>query len=1344
MVIVKKIVLFTLLFFSVSVGAFQQQDYYFRHLTTEDGLSQNTVLSILQDDKGFMWFGTKDGLNRYDGKSVKVFKYEKDNDYCLGNNTIWSLLQLPDGKIWIGTDKGIYVYDPIYEHFTPFLSKTKKNESITNEVLDMQLDKFGNIWISSQNLFRYSLNTNELETFLYTEREFSDESSFLAQTWSVNIDYDDQVWINIMHGGIKRFNPYKNELINYYYDSHGNDLLSSQISRSIDVSKNFLLIGSFNDGLRLLDKTNGEITSFRLNSNISQNLFVRTLGVFSDENYWIGTESGLYIYDPVQKEMMVHLTHNINDPCSLSDNAIYSMYEDREGGVWIGTYFGGVNYYPLPYNYFKRYYPVANKNSISGERVSGICEDADGNIWIGTEDAGLNKLDVESNLFESFLPNHPPSGLSYHNVHDVVLDDELLWIATFSQGINVYNTKTKKWKYYVKGNQEGMLKNNDIFAIFKDSSSNIWIGTSNGTYIFDRKTDKFIPQEYMGQHFVSDIIEDSYGNIWFSTYDQGAFCYNLRTQECVHYNYDSDVSGSICHYKLTCMFIDSQKRIWFASESRGICRFDYSTQNFITYELKDGLGLSNITVYKILEDDNKNLWLSSNLGIVKFNPQNTNIQFFTQDNGVFGKQFNYKSGHKDKSGRMYFGSVRGLVSFHPSNLQINENVPAVSITEFSLLSGQTITRTNNDHLTLKYNQSAFKISFAALSYVAPEMNRYACMMEGLETDWNYLGHSNEITYSNLRPGKYTFKVKASNNDGFWNDEGESLIIQVSPPFWRTNVAWVLYTILVFFSIFKFISYYKNKSIKESKRNQIIFEKEKEKEIYNSKIQFFTQIAHEVRTPLTLINGPLEYILNNDVKKDELHNNLRIMKNNTDRLLSLINQLLDFRKFESGRIDLTYTHQNLNEIIEEIYTRFKQLIKQKSLNFVLSLPSQPVFADVDKEAFIKIVSNLFSNAIKFGNKKVEVELSEGDEYAKLTINNDGKKIPKIHKDDIFCAFFQIGTNKEIVNSGSGIGLSIVKSFVELHGGNVYLDVQKHEMNSFVVKLPKKQSRVFEMHDDLTYVSMVETYTKEISHEKKQKSTSILLVEDDEELLVFLKDRLQSNYRILTAKNGVEALMILNKEIVHLVVSDIMMPVMDGIELCRKIKNESKYAHLPIILLTAKADIQSKIIGFESFADAYVEKPFSLEYLKLQISNLIENRNKIRETFINSPLVLHASTTELNKSNEQFLKKLTEEINNNLSNEHFNVDHLAKSVNMSRSSLLRKVKELFDSTPSDLIRSVRLKRAAEIFTAGNCKINEVCYHVGFTSPSYFAKAFQKEFGILPKDFVKEISISNSLEV
>jgi len=1161
-----------------------------------------------------------------------------------------------------------------------------------------------------------------------------DKKANFPRPWSVLTDNDQTVWVSMHNLGIRKYNRHNNFIENLAFDAGKRDLSKTLFSEMVNYQNNFIIAGTLNEGLKIIDKVSGQIKPFADNgSGINKQLYVRSLNMF-DDNLWVGTESGLYIIDPESRRVN-YIYQNKNDQFSLSDNVIYSMYKDREGGIWIGTYFGGVNYIPKQNTFFEKYYPMANRNSISGERVSGICEDTNGNIWIGTEDAGLNKFNPATKKFEHFKINAGQNSLSYHNVHDLIIDGDHLWVGFFNNGIDVINLKNNQVKHYSKSNTPGMLDNNDVFALYKDKTGKIWVGTSSDAFIYDKETDKFIKQNQIGQHFISDITEDKDGRIWLATYDAGAFRYNPRTKECRHYDYDPKNDKSICFYKIISIFVDSKNRIWFTGESGGISMYDERTDNFKRYGLEHGF-VSDV-IYKILEDKKGNLWLSSNSGLMKFNPENNGINVFNTGNGVLSNQFNYKSGFKDKSGKMYFGEINGLIAFNPESFVRNNYVPPVVITDFKLLDktnsySKDIIFNQSREITLKYNQSSFSIEFAALSYAAPERNRYAYKMEGLDNRWVYLDKAQKIIFSNLPSGKYRFEIKASNNDGVWNEKGGYIDIIIKPPFWKSSLAYFIYFVLIIWLVIYIFKQNTKKLNRKNENDRILFEKEKEKEIYNAKIDFFTNIAHEVRTPLTLIKSPLEYLINNNVDKKELDANLSVMEKNTNRLLTLINQLLDFRKIEAQSFSLTFVRTDIVDLLAETYIRFTPGAKQRNLVFRLEKPPYNVFADIDREAVAKVISNLISNAIKYAEAEIDIQLTASDEKFLIRVTSDGNMIPEEMKELIFEPFFQIKNNdKGRVNSGSGIGLALARSLVELHKGRLFLDKTIVDKNSFVLSMPLNQSNKIILKNETEPTGQTDNVPEQPASATKEK---ILVVEDDEDLLHFITEKLGFFYHVATAKNGVEALEVLEKENVSIIISDIVMPQMDGLELCKKLKEDVNFSHIPFVMLTAKTTIQNKIEGLESGADAYIEKPFSMDFLYVQISNLLSNRKKIKTAFASMPLV-QAGSIALNKSDEIFLNKATEAILKNIADPDFRVDQLADALSMSRSSLLRKITGISEFSPNEFIKIVRLKRAAELLQEADYSVNEVCYLVGFSYPSYFAKSFYKQFGILPKDFAKK---------
>lgn len=1305
-----------------------QDDYHFKHFNINSGLSQNTVMCIHQDTKGFMWFGTKDGLNRFDGNTFKIF-YRGNNSGSLRNGTISYITEDHNGILWIGTDKGISLYNPQTESFSDFDKITDKGEHMEDYIRKIEIDHDNNVWIlTSALLAKYNPDTDELTSMTSAFQSFSKELPN-----SISVDNDGIAWVSLFNYGILRYDIKKHKCTPFYLNPF------IKVSLNQNFKNDYLLIGTENHGLLKLNKRNGKAENIILDPTETDQ-FVRSVKMLSENELWIGTESGVYVYTPNEVK---HITHNIYDNYSLADNAVYSIYTDREDGIWIGTYFGGVDYLPNQSSLFEKFYPTIHPYSISGERIREFCEDQTGNLWIATEDAGLNHFNIKTRKFSQISTHTQPLSISYHNIQCLSIHENELWLGFFSKGIDVINLKNNTKRHYEKNGSKFSLDNNDIFSIYTDNTGQTWIGSSSGILQYDKEKDHFIKQKQFGGAFISDITEDKNGNLWFATYNGGAIRYNPRKKEIKNFNYNKNDSTSIAYHKIISIFKDSKKRLWFCSEDGGFCLFDDATETFKRITTQNGLP-SNV-VHKIVEDENQIFWISTNNGLVEYDPSNGNMKVFNRSNGLLTNQFNYKSGIKAKDNKIYFGSINGLISFEPQTFKESNSVADVVLTGFQIFNQevtvgpesplkQSITFTKE--IKLNYWQSSFSFDFVALSYGLSQTNKFAYKLEGLDHKWIHLDRKARVAYSNITPGNYVFRIRAIGNDGKWSDKETSVSIHVTPPFWQTPIAYILYIIIISSAIYWIISYNIKRINKRNKYKQETFENKKKEEIYNAKIDFFTNIAHEIRTPLSLIKAPLDHILNDNVDQEEMNDDLNVMDRNVNRLLSLINQLLDFREVESNVFRLDMKKININKLVEDTYIRFAPIAKQQNLSIHLEMPETPIEAVVDKEALTKICSNLFNNAVKHADSYINISLSlmsESDSF-QLKVNNDGTQIPTEFKDKIFEAFFQLKDTDKSKKSGSGIGLALVRSLIHLHQGKIYLDDQSEDI-CFVIQLPLHTKG----SDDASETEKADKIEKAENEEQLEESFygekySILVVEDHKDLQDFLADKLGKYYQVSVANNGVEALKIMNEKIINLVISDVVMPLMDGFELCKTIKSNIETSHIPVILLTAKTNLGSKIEGLKKGADAYIEKPFSTHYLLAQISNLFENRDNLRKNFSNNPLITTNSIVQT-KADEKFMNKLTEAVMTHIDVEEFNVDNLAEIMCMSRTSLHRKIKGISDMTPGDFIRIVRLKRAAELLQEGEYRINEIAILVGFQSQSYFAKSFQKQFGVLPKDFIKK---------
>ena len=1307
-----------------NIWLYSNSNYSFKHYNINNGLSQNSVHFIFQDRLGFMWFGTKDGLNRFDGSSFKTFRFSPEG--VLRDNIFHHVLEDKNGKLWVSTDGGIYIYDPKDEQFDLFKAITDYDISLDGMISDLVQDKDGDIWISIEEKGVFHYDHDGSQHHFYPIPTLPDGMRMISLFAGNNND----IWVFPYGLPMMRINKETGQTTEFQLIDDPEFLGNiGEVHKVTLEDHNQLLVATSNKGLVTINIAN-RTHQVLLDSNVTgRTIFARTFERIDNNSIWVGSESGIYILNRNEKSV-VNLRRNNFNPSSLSDNAIYAIYKDREGGVWVGSYFGGVDYYSQQYNNFELFYPIPSENSLSGSRVREFCSSSDGNIWIGTEDNGLNLFDP---LTGRFLPLPEKLGSLYTNIHAIFADGDYLWVSTFSKGLNKYHLKTGALVTYTNSTHPNSLSHNSVFALCKDRNEQLWVGTLSGLNIYDETKNHFTRIGELESIFINDIYEDSDGLIWVSTYSRGVFLFDPATGEWRKFIHNASDPTSLPYNKITSVFEDSHKRLWIATQGGGFCLYDRADDTFTTFNTTNGM--PNDVVYQIVEDNELNLWLSTNAGLVRYSPQTGTFKYYTVENGLKTNQFNYKSSFKTSDGTIYFGSIEGFMRFNPS--MFSETEYAVPIVFTELFVNNNLVRPENDNsllsqsilytdeLTLPYNKNSISLGYAVLNYSKLSENNIVYTLEGFDKEWIDPDGKQSIIYSNLKPGKYILKIKLKED----TEEIESvnvkkLTIHIRPPFWLSGLAYFIYLVLLIVAVVMLARFLEMRNLKQQREKMQLFEQQKERELYRSKIDFFTNVAHEIRTPLSLIKAPLDHVIMTENVSDDVKENLQIMSKNTDRLLNLTNQLLDFRKTESDAYLLNLEMQNVSELIRDTFSRFTPLARQRKLSFEIDLPEKDMNVLLDKEAFLKIVSNLLNNAIKYCDSYVRLKsfISRDETVATfhLITENDGEKIPEKFSDEIFKPFFQIEKKPEHTTNGTGIGLALSRSLVELHKGTIDFE-DYDDYICFHLKLPVGDAIID--GPDLSVIT--ETDFKAVS------GVTILLIEDDVELLQFEKKFLSPHYNVLVAENGNQALEILRDTNVNLIVSDIMMPEMDGFELTKRLKSDIEFSHIPVILLTAKVNVQSKVQGLETGADAYIEKPFSLELLLAQIANLLENREKLKETFMKHPFV-GVNSMALTRSDEEFIRKLYAIVQENLDNSEFVVEIMAEKFNMSRASFYRKIKGILDLTPNEYIRVERLKKAAQLLKEKNHKVNEICYMVGFSSPSYFTKCFQQQFNVSPKDF------------
>lgn len=1303
-------------------------NYYFLHISGESGLSQSNVKAIVQDSYGFMWFGTKNGLNRFDGTSV-VLKNCDDYVSGTGNHNISALFEDKERQLWVGTDRGVFRYNPVLDVFTAINLKTEKGVDMNNWVAQIISDPAGNIWIviPDQGVFRY--RDEKLYFYEITNKEhFKAEAPVCICTRS-----NGEVWVGTWEAGLFRYDPQADAFERFEMDKAGNLLKERHISMICDYGDWIAM--AIHEGE--LMKYNPEANRLaKIDLPEASHTYIRNVSCF-DEELWIGTHDGLFVLNEKTNKYK-HLQQDLMRPSSLSDKIIYTIYRDKSRGVWLGTMFGGVDYLPNRTLQFDQYVPGSDVNSLTTKRVREIVETNDGAIWIGTEDDGINVLEPSTGkIFKPALKGLD-GDLRMTTLSMYACGNDV-YCGLFKQGMDVIRLSEKKVEHY--GDEIFSVGNGSIYSFFVDNEGNAWIGSDWGLYKSKPGIFHFEKIEEVGYDWVFDTFQDKDGILWFATMGSGLWKHDPHKGTFYRYAREAGKDNTLSSNSVSSVMQDSKGQIWVSTDRGGICRYNAATDDFTTFSIEDGL--PDDVAYKILEDDHNNLWFGTNRGLVRLNPDTKDIRVYTTKDGLPGNQFNYKSALKGKDGRFYFGSIDGLIAFNPNISEKNDFLPPLYISKFRIYNSEVTVHTpdsplkscieHTDKVTLPYDKANISFDIALLSYSTSESNQYYYKLAPLDKDWIKAASNQNISYAKLPPGNYTLYVRVTNVGQNGPFATRSLSIVILPPWWKSLWAYVLYAVGVVSAVLCWFFWYRRRKEKQMREKQKLFEVEKEKELYESKVSFFTEIAHEVRTPLTLINGPLEAIEEMGITDTKLNKNLKVIGQNTKRLLDLAGQLLDFQKIGASKLEMKFEAVDVTALLNETVARFEPTIVQKKKELLQNIPEESIVAAIDKEAITKILSNLLNNALKYGKHTIQVDLSKDENAFTVRVISDGDKIPETAAQQIFEPFYQMEKKEDAVRMGVGIGLPLARSLAVLHKGRLYLDIEQPE-NTFVLTIPLNKEGV-QQQIEKVMEQEVHLLDEETSVEKDDmKGYTLLLVEDNEDMSSFILGRLESTFTVETASNGQEALDILHGNHIDLIISDIMMPVMNGYELCKVVKSDMDLCHIPIIFLTAKNDLESKINGLKIGAEAYVEKPFSFNYLKTQILSLLSNRRKEREAFSKRPF-FPVQNMQMNKADEEFMNKVISVIQDNLSDENFNVERMADILCMSRSSLLRKIKSLFNLSPLDFIRLIRLKKAAELIQEGKYRIGDICSMVGFGSSSYFSKLFLKQFGMTPKEFEKQ---------
>ncbi len=1360
----------------------QINTFRFDHLTTqfeivEDGLSANTVLCLYQDSRGFLWIGTFSGLNRYDGYKVKVFKYDDNDEFTISNDAIRGICEDNEGNLWVGTHNGLNKFIRDEERFIRF--KNKKDDPLSlsqNQVNAVRKDLKGNIWvITDDGLNLYDIKTNKFIRHMGNPYESSGIKDI--KLFSLYPDKEGDLWI----GGYSRlykFDPVKKEFITFDLDPPLYDNINAGSVISIcEDHAGFLWLGTSQGGLARYDRVNNIFTYYlnaEDNTSISSNS-VRVVFEDSQNRLWAGTtDGGLNLFDR-NKNSFIRISKGYKRD-GLNDNGIYSILEDRSGILWFGTWAGGLNKYGQKYKFKTYSHDPDDKNSLGSNEVYAVYVDKYNELWIGTELAGLDRIDKSRKkiIHYTYDPSDPGS-ISGNNVYTICEDiNGYIWVGTGGSGLNRFDRRTEKFTRYkhIPGNLNS-LGNDIVSQIRCDSKGNIWIGMIEGIDEYIPAEDKFIHYKHkdddsssFDNRLVYSIYVDRMDNVWAGTDGGGLYKYDSKLDDFRKYSFfPHDNSAN----SVSVIFQDRKGNYWTGTNG-GLIKLDLEKQLFKKYTREEGL-ISNV-VYGILEDDSGNLWISTVKGISRFDPVSETFTSYDAASGLQGTEFNTWAYFRSAAGRMYFGGINGLTSFDPSEIQDNQHIPEMFINDFNVLHknvaigydhvfGRTILEksiSETKKIELNYDENIISFEILALDFKNPRANKYAYILEGFDKEWTYKDASQRyVTYTNLNPGVYVFRLRGSNSDGVWNEAGTSLILSIKHPWWGTWWSYSLYFI-IFIAVFAGSTrFYLNRKVL---KNQLKLEHEhalKLAEVDRLKSHFFTNISHEFRTPLTLIMGPSDSILKSSAD-EEIKNGAEIIKRNAGRLLRLINQLLDLSKLDEKKLKLHAEEANLVSFIKGIVMSFEAFAERKDLNLGIQASKNNINLYFDRDKMEHIITNLLSNAIKFtargGSITVKI-IEKGKDTILIKISDTGIGIPESEIPKLFDRFYQVDNSQTREFEGSGLGLALTKELVELHHGTIHVEskvgnpkIGKQGWTELTIELPRgeyhltedeilKKPETVESPDLPEYeeIEIPAPSKKEIKEadENKIDKTIVLIVEDNKDVREYVREILHKDYCVEEAINGEQGVRKAEKIIPDLIISDIMMPRMDGNQLTRILKNEEKTSHIPIILLTAKCEQESRIEGLETGADDYLTKPFDTDELKVRIKNLIENRRKLQEKFRKDGVTPFREIKHFGKLDQNFIDKVNNVIDEHLSEEEFSIEDLGKKVNMSRSQVHRKLTALTGKSPSLYMRSLRLAKAKELILAQAGNISEIAYSVGFSSPAYFTRCFKEEFGIPPSEIL-----------
>ncbi|MDR0231909.1 MAG: response regulator [Dysgonamonadaceae bacterium] len=1348
------LILFCCIVYSANVAS---EKYVFSNLSLKNGLSQLTVLCIHQDKQGFMWFGTRTGLNRFNGYTFDVFLNRPNDSTSISNNHIFSIAEDSEGNLWIGTNNGLNRLDVSTNTFKRYQHNPQNQNSLThNMIAALLVDSKGDLWVGTENgLNLYRTQTDDFER-INPDNFFSNNTiNSIAET------HDNRLVLGTMYQGLVILDTKNNTHITFRNQPNNPGSLSSDQIRSVFVdSKDNIWIGTISSGLNLLksaDSKNSRASFIKYTQAEGlTNNYIRGIDESPEGNLVVGTFNGLNIIHPfggIEK----YNTYG-SERGNLSHYSIFPVYFDRNQTLWIGTYAGGIDY-SNPYGRAFRFYDIESElKTIVG--IMGPMVESNTDLFIATEGGGLLRFNKQKETFKQYKLNRSAE-LSYsENIFkSLYVDKGKILCGTTIGTIYSFDPQTEKFSLLYE-----LPEKTPIYVLQRDLAGNLIIGGVNRVGLISISPSgvkqQTFPVQNGGSFSFSDVrsfLETSPGVYLIGTRSEGLFVYDKNKQIKTQYKKTGELQNDeLPDNFIDCIVKDSKGSIWIGTFGGGLCSFDEKQGKFKTFNTHSGLLNNNIC--SIIESENGHLWISSITGITDFNPKNSEYKNYTYSHVININEFSPGSGIMTDNGTVFFGGNNGIIFFNPKQLNINPHIPPVVLERLFIDNEEIIPEKSSPilkknlnfekEIVLKHNQSNVSIEYSALNYIFPNRNMYAYKLEGFDPDWNEVGNRRMAYYTNIPPGNYTFKVKASNNDGIWNEDGTSIKITILPPVWETWWAYTLYFVFIIFVLYLIFRYFKEKNrLNNNLRLKQVEVKTKE-EFHQARNRLFTNFSHELRTPLTLILSPLDDIVEHEELKSDIKDRLLTMRNNSHRLLRLVNNLMDFQKNESGMLELKVSPSDMVKFVREITLSFSELALSRNINLLFYPSVESLYCLFDKNLMEKVFFNLLSNAIKntLDNGRVEVRLNTNSDQSQLTIEieDSGIGIPVNDLEKIFAPFYQVSQSKH-AHSGTGLGLSLSKSIIGMHHGKIWAESKGENTGStFIFTMPVddncfKPEEIIPGFEENEFRYTVDTSTDKKEDEKPEPRTdyTLLVVEDNPDVRRYIVSKLSGIYKILEVTNGEEGLTKAFNHLPDLIITDLMMPKMTGVEMCFNLKNDMRTSHIPVIMITARtmpADIQE---GYESGADDYIVKPFNSSILKTRIRNILQSREKLKEIY-GKQFSLEKLGVKATSLDEKFMQKLYEITEKNISNPELDLNEFYKELGMSRANFYRKIKAITNLSLSEFLRNFRLETAAKLLSESDLPVSEVYVAVGFNSHAYFSNCFKAMYGVSPTEYKQKNNI------